>query len=182
MRYGKFSRIYKGQPMGTGAFKNCRHCTKRFEVSRDWQLFCGDLCRQRWNYIEDGFCFYCGQASRISRDHIHPVCARTENKRKFAGQETVYSCSECNSTLGGKVFGDIIHRVQWLMECYYEKYKLNKGAVGWDDEELEELGPSLRQKIKHMLKERQGAERRVSYLRIVLKNLQKNPPQFANEK
>lgn len=155
-------------------FRKCRYCTEKFEVSRQWQLFCSNNCRKKWNYLEAGFCFYCGEPGNISRDHIHPVCARSEAKRSFKGQETVYACNECNSTLGGKVFDAIEFRVESLIKVYTKKYKLDKGAVLWDDEEIGELGRDLRIKIKHLLLTRQKAERRVLYLQVVLLELLKD--------
>lgn len=164
--------------MGSGIFRNCHHCTKRFEVTRGWQLFCCDICRKRWNYIESGYCFYCGEPGSMHRDHIHPVAARTTERRSFAGQETVYSCVECNSSLGAKIFGDIVFRVKWLIEHYNKKYKLDIGAVGWSETELAELGPSLRKRVKHLLTVRHKAERRVLYLRAVLGELNRRPPKL----
>ncbi len=156
--------------MGSNIFKLCRHCDLRFEVSRKWQLFCSNPCRRAWNYLEVGFCFYCGEPGDITRDHIHPVAASSELKRKFNGQETVYSCRECNSGLGAKIFECVEERVKYLIKRYNSKYKLRKN-VTWSEGEIEKLGPSLRQRIKSAVVKRQMAERRVIYLQAVLAEL-----------
>lgn len=96
------------------------------------------------------------------RDHIHPVCARG-TKRMFNGQETVIACVECNSTLGGNMFPSIEERLRWLMDRYTDKYKLGNGAINWDEDEVDELGPGLRRFVRKAVAERQRAERRVQY-------------------
>ncbi len=156
--------------MTSGVFKLCRFCDKRFEVTRNWQIFCSNPCRRSWNYIEAGFCFYCGEPGNISRDHVHPVAARGELKRKFNGQETVFSCVECNSSLGSKIFDSVEERVKWLVARYKRKYKLSH-SVFWSEGEINELGPSLRMRIKSLLARRQMAERRVAYLEAVYAEL-----------
>lgn len=154
--------------MGSGVFRKCHYCTERFEVRRDWQIFCTDRCRKVWNYLEAGYCFYCGEPGQMTRDHLHPVAARSGPKRCFRGQETVPACAECNGTLGAKIFGNIEARITHLIESFIKKYKLDVGAVGWADEELDELGPSLRKRVKHLLLARHKSERRVLYMRAVL--------------
>ncbi len=158
--------------MGTNVFRRCRKCNDRFEVRREWQLFCGDGCRQLWNYREKGWCFYCGEPGD-SRDHIHPVAARGEARRVFADQETVYACTECNSTLGGLIFDRIEARVGYLINRYRKKYKLDLPEVRWSEQEVGVLGRNLRARIKKLLAKREKAERRQCYLEAVYYELLK---------
>lgn len=153
--------------MSSGLYRECRNCEKRFEISREWQVFCCNRCRKEWNYVEAGFCFYCGEPGDIQRDHVHPVAGRGDRKRTFLGQEIVFSCRECNAALGAQMFDGIELRVKWLIGKYKSKYKLNEGVVAWNDEEIGELGPLLRQRVKKLIAVRQRAERRVLYMEAV---------------
>lgn len=155
----------------TGKERKCRHCTATFVVCREWQLFCGDACRRRWNYEEAGFCFYCGELGNTQRDHIHPVAARGGAPRRFGRQETVHACRECNSTLGSNIFKQIENRIGYLEQKYIKKYKLNQGAIVWNEGDLNELGRGLRLRVRHLLSGRQKAERRVAYLQAVMAEL-----------
>ena len=148
----------------------CRSCDRRYTVSKDWQLFCSDACRRHWNYNERGYCFYCGEPGD-ERDHPHPVAARGDHKRIFDGREIVFSCRECNASLSDELFETIELRVKYLIVKYKKKYKLNVGAVVWGEDELNELGPGLRQRIKKSLAQRHLAERRVAYLEAVFYEL-----------
>ncbi len=155
---------------GVGRRRKCRNCGEGFAVTREWQLFCGTTCRQKWNYINSTHCFYCGESAG-SRDHIHPIAARGHLIRKFDGHETVRACGQCNSILGANVFTAIEFRLRWLLDQYIKKYKLNKGAVEWEEFEVSELGPTLRSHIRKALADRHKAERRVSYGETVLREL-----------
>jgi hypothetical protein len=61
--------------------------------------------------------------------------------------------------------------VDYLIKKYVVKYKLNKNIIQWSDDELEELGFKLKQKIKKQVAQRQKNEDRYLYLRSVYKNL-----------
>lgn len=147
----------------------CRQCDEKFGVERHWQVFCGDKCRRKWNYLQRGVCFYCGEPG-TSRDHVHPVAARGF-KRRFMGQETVYCCTECNSMLGSSIFSSIEDRVTWIKNQYIQKYGLTHGVVDWEPEEMGELGWSLRARVKKMIAGRHRAERRVCYASAVFYEL-----------
>jgi hypothetical protein len=63
------------------------------------------------------------------------------------------------------MFYDFSQRIEYLINKYNKKYYLMRGAVEWDIEEIEELGSSLRKRIKKKLAMRRIAEERVVYLR-----------------
>lgn len=64
-------------------------------------------------------------------------------------------------------------RLNALMGHYTEKYSLDKRAVVWDEDEIEELGQALRQRIKSKLAKRHHAERNYAYARAVLQEVQR---------
>ena len=143
----------------------CKECGDVFKQTREWQVFCGNSCRQVHNRRFKEICFYCGVPGN-HRDHVHPVKARG-TARRYVNQELVYSCQECNNALGAQVFPTIEERVAYLIPFYVSRYSLNKRVTEWDQEDLNELGFALRSSIEAGVRERQEAERRVMYLRKV---------------
>lgn len=153
--------------------RNCKNCEKIFEVRRAWQIFCSNYCRCQFNRTNENYCFYCGNYStKLHRDHVLPVSYR--GVRVWGKTELVKACSECNCSLSNKIFEDIASRFEYLYQKYIKKYNLIQGIVAWDEEELQELGPSLRKKIKKMLLKRRLAEERVIYLKLRKKEFLNN--------
>ena len=147
-----------------GMRRICRYCTEPFYVTRHWQVFCRNACKRSW-HRENDYCFYCGGYYATDRDHVHPVCAR-EGERAFAGQETVRCCRECNGALGGRPL-ELEERVSFLVSFYTKKYKLNENSVEWSADEIAELGPRLKHRIKKALAKRKRGEEAVTYLRYL---------------
>ena len=145
------------------AVRSCRQCSQGFEVTRGWQAFCGNKCRVAW-HRENTHCFYCGAHGATDRDHIYPVALR--GSRSFEGQETVKACGDCNGALGGRSL-DLEERIAFLMAHVVKKYKLHETAVQWSDEEIAELGPILRRRIKRFLAKRKQGEERILYLQYL---------------
>ena len=143
----------------------CKQCEKGFKPKREWQVFCGNSCKCKYNRNFKEICFYCGAAGN-HRDHVHPVSARGE-ARRYARQELVYACFECNVLLGSKVFNTIEDRVDYLVQTIIKRYKLSGPVVSWTEKEIKGLGPSLRAAIREGLQERHEAEMRVMYLKKV---------------
>jgi len=54
-----------------------------------------------------------------------------------------------------------------VASAIYARNKLSIGAVEWDEEELGELGPSLKRRIKKMLSKRRIAEDRYVYAKMI---------------
>jgi len=153
--------------------RKCKECTKHFDVSRNWQVFCSSLCRLRFNKRNSDSCFYCGISNKkLTKDHVRPHANRTvSQKRYFRNVEYICSCQECNSTLNSNEWSDISGRFSYLIEIYIKKYKLYKPCIDWDDEELDELKYSLKRRIKNKLAKRRKNEERVWYLRMKLEEI-----------
>lgn len=118
----------------------------------------------RFNKRHRETCFYCGVYGN-HKDHINPKSY--SGKDWFLGVEYVYACNECNATLNNKIL-DLPNRILFLIEKYTFKYRLETAAIAWDEDEVGELGPSLRKRIKRGLAIRRRAEERVIYLRYLL--------------
>lgn len=94
-------------------------------------------------------CTYCGAAAD-SLDHVVPYSWNHVKKRKGnAGSqgsgEKVWSCRECNSLLGDKPLFTVEQRRDYIRKALSKR--ASKTAV-WSDEELDELGPSLRSAVE----------------------------------
>lgn len=157
----------------TGRRRACRHCGEIFDVNRTWQLFCSDWCSGRHcNGDLGSVCFYCGAAAN-QKDHIIPIKEEygEARHRKFRGEERVPCCGECNVSLSNKFFPTITHRVEFLIERYTNKYKLDKAEVEWDEDDIRELGRTLRQRVRRGIALRKRGFERVAYLKFMVDDL-----------
>ena len=142
--------------------RKCKFCSNQFTVHRHWQVFCSDICKNRYNRQAKDTCFFCG-VNGYHKHHIEP-CSR-RGTRFLKSVEWVYCCSECNSKIADRYFANLSDCFDHLIDEYVKKYKLNIAVVEWDEEEIQELGPRLRQSIKKHLAERHRAEQRVYWLK-----------------
>jgi hypothetical protein len=150
--------------MLVGLKKRCRECTEVYAVTRDWQLFCSDKCRLRFNRRQHGTCFYCGQFG-AHRHHVNPRAY--SGKQWFKGVECVFCCTECNVALADRFFSDTVGAITFLVDLYVKRYALDESVVRWDDDEVEELGRVLRSYVKKKLEDRRKAEERAVYLQAM---------------
>lgn len=150
--------------MVSGRQRFCKECEDNFEVSRDWQIFCSANCRMRYNKRYRETCFYCGQYGN-HREHVNPQSF--SDKHWFSHIEYVFACAECNVALSSRLLM-LDGRLKFLIDYYTNKFSLNKPVIGWGEDEIHELGPSLRRRIKKGLTMRRAAEDRVVYLNYML--------------
>jgi hypothetical protein len=88
-------------------------------------------------------------------------------KRHFAGQQHTPACEECNVTLGSKLFVTVETRAAYLLGALSAKYKkLLKGPM-WSEDELEELGSSLRMHVEAVQAKACFVRTRLEHLRCV---------------
>lgn len=152
--------------------KPCRNCEKVYQRTREWQLFCSDSCRHAWNEATNT-CFYCGDVAE-ARDHVVPV--REIGRRTYVNVETVPICKDCNHLLGGTSDENFRQRMVRLIGKHITKTKLRDWFTLeegyrpplWDESELDELGPSLKRKVKAKLDAQRLAEERLLYMQGVL--------------
>lgn len=95
-------------------------------------------------------CHYCG-APADTKDHIIPVSYLTNSKpsqrQRHSIGETVDCCRECNSLLGAKAVFTVEERAHEIAERLTRRYSKELKAPYWSEEELAELGPTLRDSI-----------------------------------
>ena len=67
---------------------------------------------------------------------------------------TVAACRECNSALGDRVYQTLADRKREAQAHLRRKYRKLLQMPGWTEEELTDVGPSLRSSIGEALKRR----------------------------
>lgn len=115
-------------------------------------------------------CVYCGRPA-TQRDHVLPVTVAASlslhrpGVRKELGQglSTVPACGECNRFASNKPFRWIREKRAYIQSRLKDKYAEKVRATLWDDEELEELGPSLRSLILSNLQKHADLELRLTW-------------------
>lgn len=152
--------------------RSCLYCEERFELTNHRRLFCSDRCKTRHHREERMTCFYCGDIA-VGKDHVFPVMFDPAG-RKWEGRDTVQACKECNSILSHVRPDSVEGRVIHLRDRLVSKYKLDQLLPEWDDDELEELGPALRQRIKGKIHERERAKQRVLHMEMTLKLIKRS--------
>lgn len=104
------------------------------------------------HFLTEGYyCFYCSDPAD-TLDHVPPLslmAVYTVEKRKKdkIPASLLTCCRECNNALGNKNLPTAMDRLLYL-ESYYEAYFKKQKAL-WSEEEIEELGPSLRESVRH---------------------------------
>lgn len=107
-------------------------------------------------------CCYCGQPATC-HDHITPISyTRKTGKRKTSREHneehrrkyTVGSCQECNSLLSNYHLLTISERASYLADRLAQRYKKTLEMPFWSEEELQELGKSLRTTVMRKQLER----------------------------
>lgn len=83
-------------------------------------------------------CFYCGDNSSITRDHVIPVSYRSGG-RSYDRRDTVPCCRECNSILSNKPFFVVEDRASYLAERLAKKYKRVIESFPYTKDEIERM-------------------------------------------
>ena len=110
-------------------------------------------------------CTYCGEPA-CSLDHVVPYlfAGKRGTRRGRAGQAPGYrvpSCKECNSWLGTKMLLSVDERRRYIAEKLRRKARAPR--PDWSEDELDELGPSLRAAVQMGVKASQRLQERLSY-------------------
>jgi len=107
-------------------------------------------------------CFYCGDDSSITRDHVIPVSSGA-GPRSYNSKDTIPCCSECNSLLGNKSLTTVEERACYLAERIAERYRSTLKAQEFSESELLQLGPRLKSTVQATLNHKKFIAARVSH-------------------
>lgn len=111
-------------------------------------------------------CTYCGEYDGNHRDHIIPI-SYVSTIRSYRPGSTVPACSECNGTLGDRMFITVPERAGYVYRRYSEKYKKLLSMPDWTFSELEVMSDNLRNNIETSLKHRDITKQRIEKLSLV---------------
>ena len=121
-------------------------------------------------------CVYCGAAAE-SIDHVYPVSeaarlsrdvdlSRPSVRRELGqGLNLVPACSECNSIAGSEPFTSIRAKRAFIQKRLRERHKDDLVGPVWSLDEINDLGPTLRQHVLLGLRRRCRLADRISYPR-----------------
>jgi hypothetical protein len=104
------------------------------------------------HFTQEGYyCFYCADPAD-TLDHVPPLSAmdilnKEKRKKEKIPATLVPCCAECNSALGARQLWTVFDRLMYL-ESYYDAY-FKRQKMLWTEEEINELGPSLRESVRH---------------------------------
>jgi hypothetical protein len=101
--------------------------------------------------LEGYYCFYCGDPAN-TLDHVPPLhempnLPYEKRKKNRLPASLLSCCAECNSALGSRQLITAEDRLLFL-ESYYDA-KLKKKKALWSDDEINELGYSLKEYVRH---------------------------------
>ena len=110
-------------------------------------------------------CSYCGEYAD-THDHVIPVSYKHVTRANETGnKEAIPCCSECNTTLGNVFLHTVSARAEYLLKRYKKRYKKVINTPDWDDDELQEMGESMRLSIIARLDMRGIIKERLSHLK-----------------
>jgi len=105
-------------------------------------------------------CVYCGDPS-TQKEHVLPQ----SKTWMFQGDYVSWilpTCQECNNIAGGNLFKTFGDKTKYIHIHLRKKYRIALNC-DWTPEELDELGPSLRETIEKDLEIKKWLERRLKW-------------------
>lgn len=111
----------------------------------------------------DGYqCYYCG-ADANTKDHVPPKSAvDAVGSTKYKRFILVRACLWCNSKLGAKQLLTLVERRDYIKKVLRQELETMEAL--WTEEELESLGPMLRDLVKARLLKRDSLSQRVNWV------------------
>ena len=103
-------------------------------------------------------CHYCGMPAN-TLDHIPPVASYNGNDERFR----VPACSECNSLLRDVYHNKFPERRHYLKILLTKRYAGVLTTPKWTEQELNDLGPDLRESIQMSIKLKKIIDYRLSF-------------------
>jgi len=104
----------------------------------------------------------------MTRDHVIPTSYLRE-KRRFSGDWLVPACRDCNSLIGDELIFNVPDRAAWVAAILRRKFRRLLQSRQWSDDEIAELGTSLRSAVILDREKRKETARRLEHLDIVAK-------------
>ena len=121
-------------------------------------------------------CIYCGEPA-TDRDHVVPHSLTSKVERSWTTSEVVPACRDCNGSLHNRPLLTIAARADWLLRRLFRKQGSLKGRP-WTDEELMELGETLRKYVVSQENKRLTLERRIHRCQAVTRLADLTPSKY----
>lgn len=145
-------------------YRTCVWCYSTLGGRRSGRFCCTDCQAAAETSLT---CEYCGEPAQ-ARDHVVPRAFRysmdgTRELQILLARmpDTVPSCHECNSIAGSDVFQSLDEKRQHIQKRLSEKYQRLLCYPAWDDDEIADMGPRMRQWLAGS-----EAARRITQIRI----------------
>lgn len=113
-------------------------------------------------------CHYCGEPATCE-DHVipHSLTHRQDTNRTGYGVDTLPACSECNTLLTNHIHDSLYERQERVYQCLTLRYSKEIKGEAWTQEELDELGYTLRSEGEAFNRRKTQIMRRLVYMRGV---------------
>ena len=126
------------------------------------------IYNRKFKWFND--CVYCGEKA-TELDHVMPLdvgskLATTAEETIDAlgqGLSLVPSCSECNRIAGAEPFDLIRDKREYVQNKIRKKYAKYLNQVHWEDWEIDELGPNMKQEVTRSLKLKKITQLRITF-------------------
>lgn len=121
-------------------------------------------------------CMYCGMSAQ-ERDHVVPHSyAQAEGQtRNWHLSKVVPACTECNHLLNNLFHTTIATRALFIAGRLKARYKKLLASPDWNEDELAELGESLRGHVKGEQSKKKLINVRIEYALEISKNTELTP-------
>lgn len=91
-------------------------------------------------------CFYCGDNSSITRDHVMPVSYQSVT-RTYNARDTVLCCLQCNVLLGSRPLFTVEDRAAYLADRLARKYRRAMASGQFTQSEIDDFGERLKSMV-----------------------------------
>ena len=115
-------------------------------------------------------CFYCGDHTSITRDHVIPVSSNS-GPRTYNSKDTVPCCTECNSLLGARFITTVEERACYLAERIASRYRSCLASADFSETEILQFGPRLKSTVLANIHQKKFTAQRISHCHEVAGSL-----------
>ena len=123
-------------------------------------------------------CFYCGDDTSITRDHVVPVSSNSSS-RSYNSKDTVKCCRECNLLLSNKFINTVEERAFYLSEAIANRYKKCINSADFTESEINDLGPRLSSLVTSNMVQKKYIAARISHAHKIAGGLY-NPEEVSH--
>lgn len=127
-------------------------------------------------------CVYCGMDA-IARDHLRPFSydnirtTRSESNYKDL-TNIIPACTDCNNMLSNMMFKSIADKAEYIARRLSVRFKKVLASPDWTEEDLSELGHSLKSYVKKTQNKKKLVQARIAFAKERSKLTELTPTVF----